>query len=710
MASDSDWLRGSVRKLCARTFGALLLVASAAGQAAYPAMDQLLYGVAYYSEYMPQERVQQDARMMKAAGINVVRIAESTWGTLEPEDGQFDFSHIDRVLAAMHAEGIQVIVGTPTYAIPTWLARQYPAVLAVSAQGQYKYGQRQNMDITNPDFRRHAQRVIRALMAHVKDHPAVIGYQVDNETKHYGTAGANVQRAFVAQMQQQFGTLAAMNRALGLDYWSNRINRWEDFPSTLGSINASLNGEFARFQRGLVTDYLAWQVGLVNEYKRPQQFVMQNFDFEWRGYSYGIQPEVNHFDAARAMDIAAVDIYHPGQDDLTGAEISFAGDVARSMKGGKNYLVVETQAQGFPQWLPYPGQLRLQAFSHLASGANMVGYWPWHSIHNAIETYWKGLLSHDFEPNPTYSEAKTIGADFKRLSPQLVNLRKTNRVAMLFSNEALSGFNAFSFGWGAKENYNDVLRPLYDALYRLNVGVDFVDPSSANLEQYQLLVVPALYAAPDALLQRLNQFVAKGGHIVYTFKSGFADQHNKVRSVRQPGLIDQVCGIYYSQFVLPNKVTLAGDPYGVGSAHNVASHWMELLLPTTAQVLARYEHPAWGQYAAVTRNQFGKGSATYIGFMPNAQLSEKILRQALQHADLIGPDQQLQFPLIVKSGVNSRGHSLHYYFNYSAQPKHFNYPYGEARELLSGRRVAQGAKIELAPWGMQIIEQQKRGD
>ena len=168
--------------------------------------------------------------------------------------------------------------------------------------------------------------------------------------------------------------------------------------------------------------------------------------------------------------MAGVDIYHPTQDALTGTEISFGGDLARSMKAGQNYLVIETQAQGFPQWVPYPGQLRLQAFSHLASGANMLAYWHWHSIHNSAETYWKGLLSHDFRPNPTYDEAKTIGRDFAAIGSHLVNLRKTNQVAILFSNEALTAFNAFGFGWGARENYNDVLRPVYDALYRMNVG------------------------------------------------------------------------------------------------------------------------------------------------------------------------------------------------------------------------------------------------
>ncbi|MES3097770.1 beta-galactosidase, partial [Sphingomonas aerolata] len=127
--------------------------------------DTILYGVAYYDEYTPVDRIDEDARMMKAAGISVVRIAESTWGTLEPQPGVFDFSHVDRTLAAMHKQGIKVIVGTPTYAIPTWLARQHPNVLVVGRDGvRAQYGTRQNMDITDPDYRAAAERVIVALV------------------------------------------------------------------------------------------------------------------------------------------------------------------------------------------------------------------------------------------------------------------------------------------------------------------------------------------------------------------------------------------------------------------------------------------------------------------------------------------------------------------------------------------------------------------
>ncbi|CAM4349882.1 beta-galactosidase [Paenibacillus alkaliterrae] len=665
-------------------------------------MNKLLYGVAYYDEYMPHERLDEDIRMMKEADINAVRIAESTWSTHEPQNGVFDFSSVDRVLDAMYQAGIHVIVGTPTYAVPAWMVKEHPDVLAVTANGPGKYGARQIMDITNPAYLFYSERIIRKLISRVSSHPAVIGYQTDNETKHYDTAGPNVQLQFVKYMRDTYESLDRINAMFGLDYWSNRINSWEDFPSVIGTINGSLGAEFAKFQRMLVNDFLAWQVSIVNEYKRPGQFVTQNFDFEWRGYSFGVQPSVDHFAASEPFDIAGVDIYHPSQDDLTGIEIAFGGDMTRSLKGG-SYLVLETQAQAFPHWTPYPGQLRLQAFSHLASGANMVAYWHWHSIHNSFETYWKGLLSHDFKPNPVYNEAKTIGADFRRLSHELVNLSKKNQVAIMVSNEALTAMQWFKLPDG--KTYNDVVRSLYDELYKLNVECDFIQPSSPRLSEYKLIIVPALYAVSDESLEKLNEFVRDGGHVVYSFKSGFADEVVKVRDSQQPGIIHEACGISYSMFVTPNQVGLKGKLIETADEGSEVEAWMELLTPTSAEVLAYYDHKQWGEYAAITRNRHGNGTATYIGCMPSAAIVRKVLAGAVKEAGLWGSDQELVFHVIARSGTNAAGKRIHYYFNYSNEPAAFVYPHPDGQELLSGHKVAGGQKLELAPWGLFIIKQ-----
>lgn len=677
-------------------------------------MKELLYGAAYYDEYMPYDRLDKDVEMMKKAGINTVRIAESTWSTCEPQPGVFDFSHVERVMDAMEEAGINVIIGTPTYAVPTWMVKAHPDVLAETVKGRGIYGARQIMDITHPVYLFYAERVIRELLKRTAHRKCVIGFQLDNETKYYGTAGKNVQEQFVKYIREKFhDDLDALNYEFGLDYWSNRINAWEDFPDVRGTINGSLGAEFEKFQRTLVDKFLGWQADIVNEYRREDQFVTHNLDFEWRGYSYGIQPYVNHFHASQCLTIAGTDIYHPTQDDLTGAEIAFGGDLIRSLKQD-NYLVIETEAQGFPGWTPYKGQLRLQAYSHLASGANSVMYWHWHSIHNSFETYWKGLLSHDFQENATYREACTIGNEFARLGKHLVNLKKKNEVAVLVSNEALTALNWFRIqeqapGADAKSiYYNDVMRWMYDTLYHMNIECDFIWPESENLDQYKAIIVPALYAAPDELLIRLNQYVENGGTLIASFKTAFANENVKVSHEVQPHILSNCFGVHYDQFTFPKNVGLTGEVIPEktdqkGNAHPAANVFMELLVSEGAEVLASYEHYNWKDYAAITRNHYGKGQAVYIGCMTDEETLKSVYKAVLPEADVEIPE--YHYPIIVRKGLNDLGKTVCYFLNYSGMELEMPYDYKNGIELLENTAVENGTALQMPAWGVKIVEE-----
>ncbi len=674
-------------------------------------MKKLLYGAAYYDEYMPYDRLQQDVAMMKKAGINTVRIAESTWSTCEPQEGVFDFSHVERVMDAMEEAGINVIIGTPTYAIPTWMVKSHPDVMAETVKGRGIYGARQIMDITHPVYRFYAERVIRKLMECTAHRKCVIGFQVDNETKYYGTAGKNVQEKFVKYLRKKFNNdLDAMNHEFGLDYWSNRINEWEDFPDVRGTINGSLGAEFEKFQRTLVDEFLSWQADIVNEYRREDQFITHNFDFEWRGYSYGVQPDVNHYHAAKALTIAGTDIYHPTQDDLTGAEIAFGGDMTRSLKRD-NYLVLETEAQGYPGWTPYKGQLRLQAYSHLASGANSVMYWHWHSIHNSFETYWKGLLSHDMQENAPYREACIIGNEFSRLGSHLVNLKKKNDVAILVSNEALTALKWFGIeATAAGDNgigYNDVVRWLYDTLFKMNIECDFVWPESDNLDQYKAIFVPALYAAPDELLEKLKQYTANGGTLVATFKTAFANENVKVSHEMQPHILSNCFGISYQQFTFPKNTGLSGSIIN-GTAKDSdekaeAKVFMELLMPQEAEVLASYDHYNWKEYAAITKNHYGKGTAIYIGCMTDDNTLKAVLTEALNSAEVEIPE--YSWPVIVRKGINDLNKCVRYILNYSAEEQNVIYHGANGTELFSEESVQDGDTVTVLPWNLKIVEE-----
>jgi len=684
--------------------------------------EKLYFGAAYYSEYLPYDRVEKDMEMMEKAGMNVIRIAESTWSTLEPQEGVYDFTHIDRMLNAAACHHISVIVGTPTYAVPTWLVKKYPDILAITQNGRERYGHRQNMDITNPDYLSHAERVIRVLMEHVKDVPHVIGYQLDNETKSYGTAGPRVQAMFVDYLKENFPDINDFNHEFGLDYWSNRVNDWDDFPDVRGTINQSLAAEFCKFQRSLVTKFLSWQADIVREYKRDDQFITQNFDFDWTTHSIGYQSQVDQYDASRCMTVAGADIYHPSNEELTGAEITVCGNISRSLKKD-NYLILETEAQGLTPWLPYPGQLRLQAYSHIANGSNSVMYWHWHSIHNAIESYWKGVLSHDFSENETYREAVVIGNEWNKIGSHLKNLKKENKIAIMLDNASLTGFTQFPLEKAGANGYNTVMRWFSDALYRLNIEYDMISSREQDFSGYECLIVPALYSAPESLLLALDSYVRNGGHLITTFRSGFSDEYLKIYPDMQPHILHECLGLHYDQFTHPHHVDIVpvqSDVMAAAQEHfshpddsafsltSSACEWMELITCDTAVPVLKYSHPAYERYAAAAKNQYGNGSTLYFGTMfENDELLESVLLSFLHETGFSGGDLSSDaphYPLIVKRGINDSGKELCYYLNYSKDPVSVTHRGKNGVELISETAIVCGNKIDLGGWGVAVVE------
>lgn len=699
------------------SFGAAVATAAATAAPASPPAaaevrrpmrpDTVLYGVAYYHEYMPYERLDRDIELMKRAGITVVRVGESTWTSWEPREGEFRFDWMDRIVDKMHAAGIQVVMGTPTYSIPPWLYAKHPEIMVIPL-GQVRqawqfYGPRQNMDVTHPVYRQYSERVIRKIAERYARHPGVIGWQIDNETGSYGTAGPNVQAGFKEWLKRRFGTVEALNQAWGLVYWGQLLASWDELPPRDGILNPGWKLEWERYQRSLVTEFLAWQARIVREYAPPGQWVTQDFHG-------GLRTAVDAREISRFLDVAAVNPYHETQDRLDGWWTALLGDFTRSLKRAP-YLVTETNAQAIGwdakgQFPPYDGQLRLQAWAHVASGAGMVAYWHWHSLHYGQETYWKGLLGHDLEPNRVYEEAARIGAELRRLGPQLAGLMPRNRVAILHSEDSHFGLQFMPIS--DKTGYLSVEDQLHKALYQLNVGADFVFAEEAAFAGYDVLLVPPLYVASDALLQKIADFARGGGHVLLTPKSGFTNEWSTVRWLRMPGPLREACGFSYQEFSsLKEPVALRGDPFGVGAEANKASVWADMILPETAKPLAFYDHPFFGRYAAVTRNDFGKGTVTYEGTVLSDALQESVLRGVLARAGVTpaGGGAALPASVRLREAVSREGQRIRFYLNFSTTPQSFAYGHGPATDLLTGKPVSTGQTLSLGPWDLAVVQE-----
>ncbi len=665
-----------------------------------PVLSNILYGVAYYHEYHQTDRLEEDVRLMQEAGITVVRLAESSWSGFEPEEGRFEFAWMDRIVDRLHKAGIKVIVGTPTYSIPPWLWKKHPEVLIDYADGhKTAYGIRQNVDLTNAAFLFYAERIVRKLAEHYAGHPAVIGFQVDNETLTRGARNHSFQQGFVKFLKQKYGTTDALNRIWGLNYWGMALNGWDELPPVEGVTNTGYKLEWERYRMSVVADFLTWQTRIVGEYKRPDQFVTQCFM---------AVSEIDLPATSRAMDVVAVNSYPSDQDECDGAQHARDGDYMRSVKG-RNYLVTETTAQTIgwdarAQHPPYDGQLRLNAYAIIGSGANMVSYWHWHSLPYGQETYWKGVLSHDLLPNRVYAEVKKTAQELKAIGPRLVNLRIRPSVAILLSYDSNHALNIMPYREGNNSYWRDVVPSLHRALYNNSIAVDFIYPGRDQLKDYSLVIVPPLYVASDAALAEIDTYVKNGGHAVMMFKSGFCDEFSTVRTQLAPGPLRAVCGFHYQEFASIKALPLAQNPYGVADKDNTVADWADLLVPDTATPVAYYQHPFYGKWPAITRNAYGKGTLLYEGCRPSDALQEKILLDEIARAGLSQPALQTRFPLVTKSGVNDFGRTVRFHYNFSPAPVPFTYSGPGGTSLLDQTRVAPGAKRTIAPWDLVIIE------
>jgi beta-galactosidase len=245
---------------------------------------------------------------------------------------------------------------------------------------------------------------------------------------------------------------------------------------------------------------------------------------------------------------------------------------------------------------------------------------------------------------------------------------------------------------------------MHHSLYSLNSGVDFIFPENADFSRYKLVIIPALYISDDALLQKISDYVRNGGHVVMTFKSGFANENSAVRWVRAPGPLRGAAGFSYQEFSnLEKPLALKGDPFQVGDENKVM-YWAEFLILEHAKPLAFYDHPFFGRWPAITENSFGSGTLLYEGTYLSDSLQTAMLRRALQEAG-IKTDQSLPKGVHNVNGVDRLGKQLHYYFNYTGSPTTFGYDHGAGTDLLSGKRVASSEQVTLQPWDLAIIQE-----
>jgi beta-galactosidase len=690
--------------------------------------------VAYYAEYQPYDRLERDLDLMADADLTVIRVGESVWSTWEPEDGRFDLDWLEPVLDGAHQRGISVILGTPTYAIPPWLARKYPEVRAERRTGErIPYGHRQDADYSHPAFRYHADRVVRRVVGRYVDHPAIIGYQVDNEPGMELFHNRGVFETFVDRLRERYGDVEALNDRWGLVYWSHRLSRWDDLWVPDGNTVPSYDLAWRRFQSALTTEFISEQAALVREIARTDQFVTTCM-------SLG-RPAFDPADLNRDLDIAAVNPYYPMQDALTmpapppeaagtrprwhrhsgTPAIYLQADLTRAARE-QSFLVTETNAMAIGEphsnFPAYDGQWRQAAWALVARGARMVEYWHWHSIHFGHEAFWLGVLNHDGEPGRCYDEVKRIARDFKRAGAAVADLVPDADVGLLYSRESrwAMEFQAPLAVEGGLEpdtgSYDRIFARFYDGLFGAGLQADIVHPqhlgsgAAALVARWPVLVVPALYIADDMLLDLLDGYARAGGHLVLGFRSGYADDEARPRAEVMPGRLRAAVGAGYGEYTnlaAPVRLRAGGSGFPLPEGAT-ATAWADALVPEGAETLLSYEHPHLGRWAAVTTKVHGDGRVTYVGTLPDRALAVALARWLRPAPDAWEgrPD-----TVTVTGARSPEGGQLRFVSNWSWEPTRLALPVA-ARDLLAETDLAEGEDLDLAAWDVRVLLESPR--
>jgi beta-galactosidase len=694
-------------------------------------LSKLLYGAAYYNEYHPYERLNDDFKLMDEAQLSVLRVGESVWGTWEPSEGTFDLEWLEPILDKAHAGGISVIIGTPTYAVPSWLFKKHPEIVAQNATGRpIPYGHRQNVDYSHPTFLKYAEIIIRKIVERYKAHPAVIGWQVDNEPGTEILFNDGVFDSFKKSLQKEYGDIENLNKAWGLTYWSHRLNNFDELWRADGNTNPSYNVAWRKHQARITTDFIQWQRTIVRSIVSDKQFITTCVAFG--------RPGQDILQIGEALDVTAVNVYYATQDGLShprrpkGASEQFASplwiqtdgacavtlqaDMARAIRQ-ENFLVTETNAYStghgaaVGQFPPYPGQMTQVALMLISRGAQMVEYWHWHTLHYGNENYWGGVLGHSLKPARTFDTFKKTSALINAVSPKALDLSPISEVAMLINTESRWAFEhqptlRHIDGSPDSLSYEKSLHAFHEACFNNGLGVQLIGDRQLPIDakefakKYPIFILHTYYVSDDAVLKFVVEYARAGGHLVVTPRTGYADIRNVIRHEEMPGILREAAGVRYTEY---SNLTKPVEVKGVnGTTIGQATIWIDGLEVETATEVAKYVHPHFGSFSAITNNKFGEGQVTYVGTFPDQELGNFVGSYLASGLKREVTPTSANKSVTVNKAISKSGEKLHFIFNWGWETATVKVPF-PSKNLGNGNQIVEGSTVSLEPWGVTVI-------
>ncbi len=578
----------------------------------------MVFGTDYYPEHWPEERWPEDLNLMQQAGIDTIRIAEFAWSLMEPKEGVYDFSWLDRIISMAAAESIKIILCTPTAAPPKWLMDKHPEIYQKDEFGNVRgFGSRRHYCFNSQIFKDYSKKIISKMAERFADNKNIIAWQLDNEFGCHNTVRCyceDCSEAFSIWLEKKYKTVDRLNDKLGMAFWGQHYPSFESviLPAHttcdnkafgMNAHNPGLFLDYCRFASDSVYDYSSMQIDILRSFgiKIPitHNFMGSFFDLDY----YKLQDQFEFISWDCYPNIA-----HGPFTSLS--EVSYNHDKMRGYKNKKYWVMEHCSGQNGWNYMhptPNPGELRLWTYQSVSHGADGIIYFRWRPCLFGTEQYWHGILDHDGVPRQRYDEIKKTGSELKKIDKIISESDIYSEICIVnsFDNEWSHTYQKHSENF----NYNQILYTIHNAITGLGINCDVVD-INVNLSGYKIAVLPAYNISSAETASKLNSFIKNGGTVVLTFRSGNRDEFNKINGITIPGYFRELSGIDVINYDASGE-----SKRGVTgiTGYLSADTWCDLIDPKDSVVLAEYTDGFYKGTPCITRNSSESGSVYYIG-------------------------------------------------------------------------------------------------
>ncbi|HEY0010154.1 MAG TPA: beta-galactosidase, partial [Tepidisphaeraceae bacterium] len=510
-------------------------------------------GSYYYPEQWPREQWERDFDRMADMGMRITHFAEFAWFALEPAPGDFQFDWLSDCIEMARKRHIDVILCTPTAAPPIWLSEQYPEILPVDGSGVAdRHGGRRHYTPTSVRMQEATFRIVTALAEKFGDHPAVIGWQIDNELVHSFDQGPHTHAAFQKWLERKYGTIQSLNDAWGNQFWNQYYTAFDQIRLTADRqpkyTNPHHHLDSSRFWSSAWADFVKLQADILKP-KIGSRWISTNFmpfnidcdPGEMRDslslYSWDSYPVTgwgsNHKDENfRLGDVASIEFVH---DQMAAYNGRWA--LMEVQPGQTNW-------SGYP-CLTYPGAVRLWLWTAIAHGCEFITVYRLRQPRFGIEMFHDGLLQHDGV------SLSTGGSQFQQVASEVARLWSKNEPATPGpSTQPAAGLVLdFEQFWyyatqpqAKRFEFAEMLCQWHQALSRMGYAVKILLPDQPWPAELAIIVAPGMQMVSPSDVEKMQQYVAGGGNLVLTCRTALMDRNGQFFESKRAAQISHLIG------------------------------------------------------------------------------------------------------------------------------------------------------------------------